>query len=64
LQDLNNFVGGWTDWNMALDLTGGPTWVGNFLDSPIIVNKTADEFYKQPTHYAMTHFSRFLRPGA
>uniref|UniRef100_A0A8R1V4Z2 Glucosylceramidase n=1 Tax=Pristionchus pacificus TaxID=54126 RepID=A0A8R1V4Z2_PRIPA len=62
--DLNNFVGGWTDWNIALDTEGGPTWAKNFVDSPIIVNATADEFLKQPMHYAMAHFSRFLRPGS
>ena len=24
LQDLNHWVTGWTDWNLALDLLGGP----------------------------------------
>jgi hypothetical protein len=28
--DLNNWVVGWTDWNMLLDIKGGPNWV-NFL---------------------------------
>ncbi|GMT24735.1 hypothetical protein PFISCL1PPCAC_16032, partial [Pristionchus fissidentatus] len=64
IEDLNNFVAGWTDWNLALDTKGGPSWVRNFVDAPILVNATADEFLKQPIHYAMTHFSRFLRPGA
>ncbi|GMR48554.1 hypothetical protein PMAYCL1PPCAC_18749 [Pristionchus mayeri] len=64
IEDLNNFVAGWTDWNIALDTEGGPTWAKNFVDSPIIVNSTADEFLKQPMHYALTHFSRFLRPGS
>lgn len=52
------------DWNMALNLEGGPTYVKNFVDSPIIVNTTADEFYKQPMYYALGHFSKYLRPGA
>ncbi|GMS95896.1 hypothetical protein PENTCL1PPCAC_18071, partial [Pristionchus entomophagus] len=64
IQDLNNFVAGWTDWNLALDTKGGPTWAKNFVDAPLIVNATADEFLKQPIHYVLTHFSRFLRPGA
>lgn len=51
---------GWTDWNMALDLNGGPNWANNFVDSPIIVNKTGDEFLKQPLFYAMGHFSKFI----
>jgi glucosylceramidase len=25
--DLNNWVAGWTDWNLVLDLKGGPNWV-------------------------------------
>lgn len=47
---------GWTDWDMALDFNGGPTWVGNHADAPIIVNQTADEFYRQPMFYALGHF--------
>lgn len=64
ITNLNHWVTGWTDWNLALNLNGGPNWVGNIVDSPIIVNRTADEFYKQPMFYAMGHFSKFLRPGA
>lgn len=64
ITDLNNFVSGWTDWNMCLDEQGGPSWVGNFVDSPIIVNATADEFYKQPMFYAMGHFSKFFKADA
>ena len=47
---------GWTDWNLCLDLTGGPNWVGNTVDAPIIVNATSQEYYKQPMFYAMAHF--------
>ena len=46
------------DWNLALDMGGGPNWAGNFVDSPIIVNEEADEFYKQPMYYALGHVSR------
>ena len=53
---MNHWVTGWTDWNMALDLQGGPNWSNNFVDSSIIVNATADEFYKQPIFYIMGHF--------
>lgn len=61
---MNNWVTGWMDWNLALNTQGGPTWVGNYVDSPIIVNQTADEFYKQPTFYAMGHFAKFIRPNS
>ncbi len=48
------------DWNLALDEKGGPNWAGNFVDSPIIINKTANEFYKQPMYYALGHFSKYI----
>ena len=57
-------MGGWIDWNMALDTEGGPNWAENQVDSPIIVNAEEDEFYKQPMFYATGHFSRFLPPGS
>ncbi|KAJ8927687.1 hypothetical protein NQ314_019823 [Rhamnusium bicolor] len=55
---------GWIDWNMALNLTGGPTYIDYLADSPIIVNATAQEFYKQPMFYALGHFSKFVIPGS
>uniref|UniRef100_A0A8C9W1I7 Glucosylceramidase n=1 Tax=Scleropages formosus TaxID=113540 RepID=A0A8C9W1I7_SCLFO len=63
-EDLNHYVTGWTDWNLALDMGGGPNWAKNFADSTIIVDKTRDIFYKQPTFYVMTHFSKFLLEGS
>ncbi|KAH9370175.1 hypothetical protein HPB48_013097 [Haemaphysalis longicornis] len=66
LEDLNHWITGWMDWNLALNTEGGPNWAKNFVDSPIIVNSSAQEFYKQPMYYALghfryTHFSAFLR---
>ncbi|KAH9514497.1 hypothetical protein Btru_025447 [Bulinus truncatus] len=58
--DLNTWVSGWTDWNLALDMIGGPNWVSNFVDSPVIVNSQKDEFYKQPMFYILGHFSKYI----
>jgi len=55
---------GWTDWNLALNMRGGPNWINNYVDAPIIVNANADEFYKQPMFYFLGHFSRFVPPGS
>lgn len=55
-KDLEHWVTGWTDWNLALNMEGGPNWVHNNVDSPVIVNAEKDEFYKQPMFYAMGHF--------
>lgn len=49
---------------MVLDLNGGPTWINNFVDSPIIVNATGDEFYKQPMYYALAHVSKYVPAGS
>ena len=62
VEDLNNWVVGWTDWNMALDLRGGPNWAENFVDAPIIVNAEKNEFYRQPMFYVMGHFAKFVPP--
>ncbi|KAL3095620.1 hypothetical protein niasHT_024446 [Heterodera trifolii] len=60
LNNLRNWVVGWTDWNLCLDLKGGPNWVGNLVDAPLIVNATSDQFYKQPMFYFLAHFSHFV----
>nr|CAD7567805.1 unnamed protein product [Timema californicum] len=64
IEVLNHWVSGWVDWNLVLDIKGGPNWANNVVDSPIIVNATADEFYKQPMFYGLGHFSKFLRAGS
>jgi len=61
---LNHWTTGWTDWNLALDTQGGPNWINNFVDAPIIINTTSFEYYKQPLFYALGHFSKFLSPDS
>ncbi|TOF78277.1 glucosylceramidase, partial [Vibrio parahaemolyticus] len=64
LDAVNHYSTGWVDWNMALDILGGPNWANNFLDSPVIVDTEANEFYKQPMFYTIGHLSKFVIPGA
>uniref|UniRef100_A0A914IFM8 Glucosylceramidase n=1 Tax=Globodera rostochiensis TaxID=31243 RepID=A0A914IFM8_GLORO len=64
IEDMRSWSVGWVDWNICLDMQGGPNWVNNFVDAPIIINATADEFYKQPMFYALAHFSRFIPPNS
>jgi glucosylceramidase len=61
---LNNWVNGWIDWNMVLDKQGGPNWFKNWCGAPVLVDPEKDEVYLTPVYYVMTHFSRFIRPGA
>lgn len=64
IKDLQHSSSGFVDWNLVLDLHGGPNWVSNFVDAPIIVNATAGEYYRQPFFYALGHFSKFLVPNS
>ncbi|KOC59952.1 Glucosylceramidase, partial [Habropoda laboriosa] len=57
---LNHWAIGWVDWNLALNTQGGPNWINNNVDAPIIVVPETDEFYKQPMYYALKHLSRFV----
>ncbi|MDR9414854.1 MAG: glycoside hydrolase family 30 protein [Gracilimonas sp.] len=61
---MNNWVDGWIDWNMVLNRQGGPNWAQNWCLAPVIVDPDADEVYFTPLYYTMSHFSRYIRPGA
>lgn len=61
---LNNWVDGWIDWNMVLDKQGGPNWFENWCLAPVIVDPDKDEVYFTPVYYILTHFSKYIRPGA
>ncbi|MCA6074660.1 glycoside hydrolase family 30 protein [Fulvivirga sedimenti] len=61
---LNNWVDGWVDWNMVLNTQGGPNWFKNWCVAPVIADTENDEVYFTPLYYVMSHFSRFIRPGA
>lgn len=61
---LNNWVDGWIDWNMVLDTQGGPNWFKNWCVAPVIVDPDKDEVYFTPIYYTLSHFSKYIRPGA
>lgn len=61
---LNNWVDGWIDWNMVLDKQGGPNWFKNWCVAPVIVDPEKDEVYYTPIYHIMSHFSKYIRPGA
>ncbi|RWS12713.1 glucosylceramidase-like protein [Dinothrombium tinctorium] len=57
---LNHGAQAWVDWNLALDIDGGPSWINNTVDAPIIVNAEHGEYYKNPMFYVLGHFSKFI----
>jgi glucosylceramidase len=64
LNDLNNGVNGWVDWNVLLDETGGPNHVNNFCMAPIIGDTRNGQLHYMNAFYYLGHFSKFIRPGA
>ncbi|XP_071558000.1 lysosomal acid glucosylceramidase-like isoform X1 [Temnothorax nylanderi] len=64
IESMSHWVSTWIDWNIALNTNGGPNHAGNNIDSPILVNSTADEFYKQPMFYVLGHFSKYVPPNS
>ncbi|XP_059218801.1 lysosomal acid glucosylceramidase isoform X2 [Stomoxys calcitrans] len=65
LQNLQHGYNGWIDWNLILDENGGPNYVNNTVDAPIIIDTSnPTEILKQPMFYAMGHFSKFIPEGS
>ena len=62
--NLNNWMNGWTDWNIVLDEQGGPNHVGNFCDAPIIADTKTDKVHYESSYYYIGHFTKYIRPGA
>lgn len=68
LVDLQFWAVGWTDWNLVLNIEGGPNHLKNLCDANIIADhgrKVGDEaLILQASYYYMGHFSRYLLPGS
>ena len=68
LEDLLHWCTGWVDWNLVLDVTGGPNHLGNRCDANIIADpdnrKGHGTVVLQASYYYMGHFSRWLPAGS
>ncbi len=64
INDYNNFNEAWIDWNLVLNEEGGPNYVGNYCEAPIIINSKTDEIEYNWSYYYIGHFSRYIKPGA
>lgn len=64
INDLNSGCNGWTDWNIVLDMQGGPNHVGNYCDAPVLADEKTGKAYYQSSFYYIGHFSKFIKPGA
>ncbi len=64
INDFNNGMVGFTDWNIVLDETGGPNHVGNFCFAPVHGDTKTGELIYTNAYYYIGHFSKFIQPGA
>ena len=72
INDLKNWASAWIYWNMILDEKGGPWLVSPEHGDPdnnkqhpvLIINRTTKKISYTGLYYYLTHFSRFVRPGA
>lgn len=64
---IGNFNAGmniFIDWNLILDQHGGPNYVDNLCEAPIMCGKKENSFCKKLSYYYLEHFSRYIKPGA
>jgi glucosylceramidase len=64
INDFNNGMAAFTDWNILLDEKGGPNHVGNFCFAPVHADTKTGELTYLNSFYYIGHFSKFIRPGA
>lgn len=64
INDFNNGMVGFTDWNILLDEKGGPNHVGNFCFAPVHADTRTGQLIYTNAYYYIGHFSKFIQPGA
>lgn len=63
INNYNNYVEAFCDWNMVLDEFGGPNHVKNFCDAPVMVHESKNMVVYQNSYYYIKHFSKFIKKG-
>jgi glucosylceramidase len=67
---LNHWLNGFIEWNLALDQHGGPRHIcePSVTDcgaaAPIMIDADGRRLFYTPIYYVLSHFSKFIRPGA
>ncbi|AXG70005.1 glucuronoxylanase XynC [Kordia sp. SMS9] len=64
ITDLNHGTQGYVEWCMILSNKGQPNPYDNFNSAPVLINPITDEVIYTPLYYLLSHFSKFIRPGA
>lgn len=64
ITDLNHGTQGYIEWCIILSNKGQPNPYDNFNSAPVLINPVTDEVIYTPLYYLLSHFSKFIRPGA
>merc|ERR1712046_241150 len=43
---------------------GGPNWVENNVDAPILVSPSGDGLWVSPMYFHLAHYSKYVLPGS
>jgi glucosylceramidase len=70
--DIESGASAWVYWNMILDQKGGPWMISPVHRDPdpnvqhpvVIINRETKKVTYTGLYYYLTHFSKFVRPGA
>lgn len=64
IKDMNNYCEAWLDWNLLLNEEGGPNYVGNYCEAPVMIDRNTDTVIFNTSYYYIGHFAKYIQPGA
>lgn len=64
--DLNAGIVAWTDWNLVLNLEGGPNHIHNYCAAAVTagMSEGSEEMRIHPQFYYIGHFSKYIPRGS
>lgn len=62
--DLSSGCNGYIDWNILLDSRGGPNHKKNYCNSPVMVTKEENDYYKNLSYYYIAQFAKVILPNS
>lgn len=55
---------GWIDWNMVLNMNGGPSWIKNPCAATVMYDDEKDQLFFTPAWWYVGHIARYVQRGA
>ena len=62
--NLNHGMCAFYDWNLLLNVSGGPNHVQNFCDAPFLFDPEEKKLIQRRSAQYYWHFAHFIKPGA